>query len=170
MRWHGGSFVVRINKAGLELIKRNEGCVLKAYPDPASPRAVNKRKTGVDNPKLSGAPWTIGYGHTRDVKEGQVISLHQAEEMLKSDLELFYEPDVAKLAPKATENQFAALVSFAYNLGVDALAKSSLLKKFKAGDVQGAAAEFMKWKYAQGQVLPGLVKRRAEERSLFLQS
>lgn len=140
-----------VSAEGKDLIKRWEGLRLKAY-------------------KCSAGKWTIGYGHTRDVKQGQVISLHEAEEILKSDLELFYEPPVEKMAPGANQNQFDALVSFAFNLGEDALRGSTLLAKFLAGDLAGAAAEFMKWKHAAGKVLPGLVKRRAAERELFLRT
>lgn len=139
---------MKTNQAGLDLIKRFEGLRLDAYLCPAG-------------------RWTIGYGHTGDVKKGDEITEHQADAILELDLEHF-EKHVSALAPDANENEFAALVSFAFNLGVAALARSSLLKKHLAGDKQGAAAEFMKWKYAAGKVLPGLVKRRAAERELFL--
>lgn len=142
---------MRTNAAGVALIKRWEGCRLVAYLCPA------------------GVP-TIGYGHTTDVRLGQRISQHQADTMLESDLELFYEPPVTRLLKDIphTENAYAALVSFAYNLGVNALAGSTLLKKYKAGGPLAAATEFAKWNKAAGKVLPGLVKRRAAERELFL--
>lgn len=69
---------------------------------------------------------------------------------------------------KVSANQLGALVSFAYNLGIGALAKSTLLKKHLAGDYTGAAREFPKWKFGGGRVLPGLVKRRAAEVALYL--
>jgi lysozyme len=141
---------VRINAAGRDLIKKYEGVSLKAYRCPA----------GVI---------TIGWGHTGDVKPGDVITEHQAEAILDVDLDKF-EKGVEKLLQGCIFNQyqFSALVSFAFNLGLEALGKSTLLAKFRAGDVKGAASEFMKWKYAAGKVLPGLVKRRAEEKALFL--
>lgn len=73
-----------------------------------------------------------------------------------------------KLGGKMTQGQFDALVSFAFNLGIGALAKSTLLKKHLAGDYAGAAREFAKWKFGGGRVLPGLVKRRAAEVALYL--
>jgi len=149
---------MRTNKAGIELIKRFEGCRLEAYKCPA----------GV---------WTIGYGHTEDVKPGMKITQHQAEVMLEHDL-IEYENGVKYLLGDhpVTENQFAALVSFAYNCGTDidlddkpeGLGDSTLLKKFLRGDIEGAGMEFLKWTRAGGKVLPGLVKRRKAERALFL--
>jgi lysozyme len=149
--------MMQTNEAGRNLIKRFESLRLEAYKCPA----------GV---------WTIGYGHTRDpfsgkldVKPGNKLkSEHEADELLKLDLERSYEPAVAELCPGATENQFAALVSFTFNLGVNALTKSTLRRKFLAGDIAGAADEFLKWNKAAGKVLNGLVKRRAAERELFL--
>lgn len=137
-----------INKAGVDLVKRFEGCRLSAYLCPAS-------------------RWTLGFGHTRDVREGQTITQHQADVILESDLEI-YESTVRRLAPNATENQTAALTSFAFNLGTAALERSTLLKKFLAGDTAGAADEFGKWVFAGGKRLPGLVSRRSAERDLFL--
>lgn len=136
------------NDAGRDIIKRFEGLRLKAYRCPA----------GV---------WTIGYGHTGDVEEGMVITKHQAETILEFDLERF-ERAVARLAPKANHNQFSALVSFAFNVGIGALEKSILLRRFNQGFVHAAADEFRKWTRAGGKVLPGLVKRREAERQLFL--
>jgi lysozyme len=139
---------VKTNDEGVALIKGAEGLRIKAYKCPAG-------------------TWTIGYGHTGDVKEGDQITGHQADVILRYDLERF-EREVADMAPGANENEFAALVSFAFNLGSAALRRSTLLKKFLEGDKAGAGAEFMKWKYAAGHVLPGLVARRAAERKLFL--
>lgn len=141
---------MRINNEGKALIRRFEGLRLDAYLCPAGKA-------------------TIGYGHTGDVKLGQKITEHQADVILDFDLEKF-EHGVTSLlgALKLNENQFAALVSFAFNLGINALAKSTLLKCVKASEHDKAGAEFMKWKYAAGKVLPGLVKRRAAERALYL--
>jgi lysozyme len=153
---------VKTNAAGLELIKKAEGCRLEAYADPAT----------------GGVPWTIGYGHTRDPFTGQLdvkprdklLSEHQAEELLRVDLDVRYEPAVTRCLAgyEVTENQFSALVSFVYNLGEASLQRSQLLKKLKAGDEQGAADEFGKWVYAAGYVMPGLVGRRTAEMELFL--
>ena len=138
------------SKTGIELIKKFEGCVLKAYKCPA----------GV---------WTIGYGHTAGVKEGQTITKKEAEAYLKQDLTTF-ETVVSNLVTVAiNQNQFDALVSFCYNLGPRNLRSSTLLKQINAGNFNGAAEEFDRWVYAGGKKLSGLVKRRAAEKALFLQ-
>ncbi len=138
----------QINGAGLAIIKRYEGCELKAYLCPA------------------GVP-TVGYGHTGpDVKLGMVIDEAQAEALLKQDLARF-ERAVARLCPVATDNQFSALVSFAFNVGEEALRASTLRRKHNEGDYAGAQAEFARWNKAGGRVLQGLVKRRAAEAELY---
>jgi lysozyme len=133
-----------------ELVERFEGCKLEAYRCPA----------GV---------LTIGYGHTRDVKEGQKIAQHQADVILDSDLDTFAQA-VRELCPKANANQTAALTSFAFNVGVTAFKNSTLRRKLNAGDTAGAAAEFMRWVNAAGEQMPGLVTRRRAEQALFLET
>lgn len=139
---------MKISQAGRDLVKRFEGLRLDAYLCPA----------GV---------WTIGYGHTGDVQAGQRITEHQADVILDHDLERF-ETAVERLCPLASQGQFDALVSFAFNLGIAALTRSTLRSKLNAGDVEGAADEFLKWVNAAGKKLPGLVARRADERERFL--
>lgn len=142
---------MKTNARGVALIKASEQCRLQSYLCPA------------------GIP-TIGYGHTGpETKLGQRITQHQAAEILASDLERF-EASVSTLCPGVTECQFAALVSFAFNVGVTSLANSTLRKKLQQGDVPGAADEFLKWTHAAGKVLPGLEIRRAAERALFLET
>ncbi len=148
------------NDQGRAIIETFEGLRLKAYRCPA----------GV---------LTIGFGHTRDsegkldVKEGDVITQHQAEVMLEFDLQQ-YEQAVAKLAPKANANQFSAFVSLAYNIGTAAFAKSTLLRLFNEGGPLAAAHRFADWRFGgknkdgTPRELPGLVKRRAAEKALFL--
>lgn len=138
-----------INDRGRQIIEEAEGLRLEAYRCPA----------GV---------LTIGYGHTGDVREGDRITKHQAEVILEFDLTK-YEQAVTKLARGATGPQFSAMVSLAFNIGISALEKSTLLKEFNAGRPLNAAAEFGRWIYAGGKVMPGLVKRRAAERALFLE-
>jgi GH24 family phage-related lysozyme (muramidase) len=159
----GGGAGRRINQAGLDLVKNSEGYAqqipgttsVRAYPDPGT----------------GGAPWTIGYGHTgSDVTPGLVITQAQATVLLQSDLRSA-EAAVSQLATVAlSDNQFAALVDFVFNLGAGALGGSTLLSLLNAGDYAGAAGEFGKWVFADGQELPGLVTRRAAERALFLTS
>ncbi|MEB1043904.1 lysozyme [Citrobacter freundii] len=142
---------------GIALIKGFEGCRLTAYPDPGT----------------GGAPWTIGYGWThpidgKPVKPGMTIDQETADRLLKTGL-VSYENDVLKLVRvKLTKGQFDALVSFAYNVGSRALSTSTLLKKLNAGDIKGAADEFLHWNKAGGKVLNGLTRRREAERALFL--
>jgi lysozyme len=137
-----------IGPKGLALIKRNEGLRLKAYRCPA------------------GIP-TIGYGSTgAHVHMGMTITEEEAEALLRRDLERF-ERGVSEMAGEMTPGQFSALVSFAFNLGIEALRKSTLLRKHLAGDYAGAALEFAKWNRGGGRVLPGLVTRRADEAELY---
>lgn len=146
----------RINAAGLAIIKEFEGLRLNAYLCPAQ-------------------VWTIGWGHTGpDVKRGMVISEGRAEQLLRDDLDRF-EAAVQRLASVVTDNQFSAMVSFAFNVGEDedadtiaeGLGDSTLLRKHNAGDFAGAAREFAKWNKAAGKVLPGLTRRRAMEAALY---
>lgn len=134
---------------GINLIKKYEGCYLKAYKCPA----------GV---------WTIGYGHTKNVKSGMKITQTQAEQYLKSDLTT-YENAVKKYVKVSiNQNQFDALVSYSFNCGTGALKNSTLLKKLNNKDYNGAADELLRWNKSNGKVLNGLTKRRKEERVLFM--
>lgn len=139
----------RINEAGRRLIKEAEGLRLSAYLCPA----------GV---------WTVGWGSTREVYEGMEITEEEAEARLDADLSVF-ESGVEKcVGVPLTDNQFSALVSFAFNLGLGNLKSSTLLRKLNGRDYQGAADEFTRWDNAGGKALPGLTKRRQAERALFL--
>ena len=145
---------MKISEVGVNLIKSFEGCSLKAYKCPV----------GV---------WTIGWGTTEPINgvkphEGMIITQQQADELLIKNLKA-YENAVNKYVTyQINQNQFDALVSFAYNCGNGALKTSTLLKKLNAGDVQGAANEFLRWNKANGKVLNGLTRRRESERKLFL--
>lgn len=133
---------------GLALIKQFEGLKKQAYICPA----------GV---------LTIGYGSTGPhVKRGMVITEAQADALLAQDLVRF-ERAVNALGVSLTQNQFDALVAFAFNVGVGAFASSTLVKLLKQGDTKGAAAQFGRWTKADGKTLPGLVRRRAAEAALF---
>ena len=143
-----------INKAGLDLITAFEGLELQAYPDPGT----------------GGAPWTIGYGHTgADVYKGLVITEAQADDLLAADLRKFEDAVFRLVGDHATDNQFAALVSFAYNVGPGegGLKTSTLLRKHNSGDYAGARAEFARWNKAAGRVMAGLSRRRAAEAKLY---
>ena len=140
---------MKISQKGLDLIKQFEGLRLKAYLCAA------------------GVP-TIGYGHTRGVSLGMSITEEQAEGYLLEDIHEFELAIQRLVYTRLTQNQFDALVSFTFNLGIGSLKTSTLLKKLNAGDIAGAANEFNKWVYAGGKKLKGLIKRRAAERLLFI--
>lgn len=143
----------RINQAGLELIKSFESLRLVAYLDSA------------------GIP-TIGWGATKGVRLGDVITEAEAIAELEADLAEASAGVERLVKVDLTDNQFAALVSFVFNLGAGALDGSSLLRKLNAVDFAGAADEFLRWDKAHVKgvlkVLPGLTRRRQAERELFL--
>lgn len=143
---------MNISQAGINLIKSFEGLRTKAY------KAVPTEKY-----------YTIGYGHYgADVRSNQVISEKQAEEMLRDDVQAFVNGVNASLKVKVNQNQFDALVSFAYNVGLGAFRSSSLLEYLNDGKFTLAANEFPRWNKSGGKVYDGLVKRRAQEKELFL--
>ncbi len=131
-----------------DIIKRFEGCKLTAYKCPA----------GV---------WTIGYGHTSGVKEGMVISEGEAFARLMMDMQEAGGSIEKLVKVTLNDNQFAALVSFVFNVGAGAFRKSTMLTLLNGNAYRGAAEQFGRWTKAGNQVLPGLVKRRAAERALF---
>ncbi len=143
---------MKVSKNAINLIKKYEGCRFEAYKCPA----------GI---------WTIGYGHTINVKKGDVINELQAETFLAIDLqklEIFLNVFVV-INCDLTQNEFDALISFIFNIGTDAFKNSTLYKKLLAHDKKGASDEFDKWIYAGKQKLAGLIKRRADEKLLFIQ-
>ena len=140
-----------ISQKGIDLICKFEGLSLKAYPDP-----------GTGN-----SPWTIGYGHTKGVKPEDVCTKEQAVEWLKEDIAIAENQLNKVLYVQLNQNQRDALLSFVFNLGIGSLQKSTLLKYLNLGKFNEAANEFLKWTKANGKELPGLVKRRAAESSLF---
>lgn len=147
---------------GLDLIKSFESCALTAYWDE------------------HGSCWTIGWGRARGIKEGDTITQAEADEFLDQDVRAF-SLIVAHLVPgPLTDNQFSALVSFCYNVGLGyagvkdgfqmlkAGGPSTMLAKLWDGDYAGAAAEFPKWDKAGGAESAGLLRRRLAEQALFL--
>jgi lysozyme len=143
---------MRTSQRGIDLIHSFESCKLNAYADPGS---------------INGDPWTIGWGSTGpDVKPGTVWTQKQADDRFKADLSKF-ETAVHNMAPRASQNQFDALVSFAYNIGTHALKNSTLLRMHNAGDYAGAKAQFARWNKNDGKVMAGLTRRRAAEAALY---
>jgi len=139
---------MRTGRDGVELIRHFEGCRFDAYLCPA----------GV---------WTIGYGHTADVKEGDSIDQEAAEAFLIEDLEKFEQAVMRLVEVPLTQQQFDALVSWTFNLGAGNLAESTLLRKLNNYQYAEVPEQMMRWVRAGGQVLDGLVKRRAAEAAMF---
>lgn len=140
---------MRTNSAGIGIIRKFEGLRQDAYLCPAN-------------------VWTIGYGHTgSEVIPGLHWTIMQCEKGLLRDLESFEKGVVALLLVPVTSNQFSALISFAYNLGLGSLKSSTLLKLLNKKEYNSAALEFPKWVKGGGKVLPGLVARREAEQKLF---
>lgn len=142
---------MRLSGAGKKLIHGFEGLRLKAY------KAVPTEKY-----------WTIGYGHYgSDVTEGMSITKEKADELFAKDIAKFEKAVNEAVKPEINQNMFDALVSFAYNVGIGAFTRSTLLKKLNEGDFINASEEFKKWNKSSGKVLNGLVRRRAMEMELF---
>ena len=138
----------QINDAGLALIKDFEKLRLTAYDD----------GVGV---------WTIGWGSTKGVSPGMTITEPQAEGRLLADLDWAAKAVEASVKQPLNENQFAALVSFVFNVGVNAFSRSTLLSELNAGHYDRVPHELARWNQGGGKVLPGLVRRRAAEIELW---
>jgi lysozyme len=133
---------------GLGLIQHFESLRLSAYPDSA----------GV---------WTIGWGHTGNVQPGDTVTRAEADALLRSDVAWAETAVRNAVDVPLTQGQFDALVSFTFNVGAGAFENSTLLERLNAGDTTGAQDQFGRWIYAGGEVLPGLVRRRAAEADAF---
>lgn len=147
---------MRISKQGLDLIKSFEGLRLKAYQD-------------------SKGVWTIGWGHTKNVHPGDVITREQAERFIRDDFAWVERTLNADLVagrdkPLVTQNEFDALCSLVFNIGSDAYLDSTVRRKIKQGDKMAAARAFKMWVYSNHKFVQGLANRRADEVRLFLQS
>jgi GH24 family phage-related lysozyme (muramidase) len=140
---------MKINDAGLKLIKSFEGLHLNAY-------------------LCSAGIWTIGYGHTRNAVEGSVITELEAEKLLLEDLQDAQSAVDSLVTVELNANQYSALVSFIFNVGFGAFFESTLLKMLNDGDYQGAADQLLRWDKVGKQKVPGLTRRRVLERRLFL--
>ena len=144
-----------VNQAGLDLVRTFEGLRTEAYRCPA----------GV---------WTIGYGHTADVRPGQRISQKHAEQLLGDDLAACGDQVDELVGVPLTDCQFAALVSFVFNAGVGALRGSTLRRRLNQGDYECVPTELGRWVKATDPrtgrkvSVPGLVRRRAAEGELWL--
>ena len=157
---------MKVSQRCMEMIKHHEGVRFKPYRCPA---------------RL----WTVGVGHVlypdqgrlpldqRDAyplktEDNRTFSKDEVDGILSADLRRF-EVGVAKLFPVGlTQGQNDALISFAFNLGLGGVQRSTLRSKVLRGEVEAAADEFLKFTRGGGKILPGLVKRRNDERALFL--
>jgi lysozyme len=145
---------MKVNKLGIDMMHHFEGCRLQAY-------------------QCSAKVWTIGWGNTyyqdkRPVKQGDVITQAQANELFEMVMNEFAIVVRKSLTKEINENQFSALVCFAYNVGIGNLKKSTLLRKVNINsNDETIAEEFAKWNKAGGKVLNGLTRRRLAEADLY---
>lgn len=143
---------MKTSQTGLQLIREHEGLRLDAYRDPA----------GI---------WTIGYGHTRTARAGQRITRDQAERLLLQDVVTAENAVKARVKVPLKQHEFDALVSFVFNVGAGNFANSTLLRRLNEGNKAAAADQFLRWDKARVNgvltSLPGLLRRRADERDLF---
>lgn len=138
-----------ISIEGYAILKKFEGLCLNAYQCAAN-------------------VWTIGYGHTRGVCSGDVITTDQADAFLRQDAAQAAGAVNQFVTVPLNQHQFDALVSFVFNIGSGSFRSSTLLNKLNGGDFTGAADELLRWSHAGRQRLPGLERRRTAERALFL--
>lgn len=144
---------LQVSPQGRELICSFEGLALTAYDD----------GTGC---------WTIGYGTTRypdqtPVKAFDTCSVQQANSYMQHDLQKFENAINQAVKVMLNQNQFDALVSLSYNIGINAFKNSTLVRNLNAANYQKAAEQFDVWVYASGKRMQGLINRRAVERALF---
>lgn len=139
---------MNISKEGIALIKKFEGCELTAYQD-----AVDV--------------WTIGYGHTKNVKEGDSITKDEADTMLMHELLEYCSHVENAVEVELKQCMYDALVSWTYNLGPTNLKSSTMLKFLNAGNFEEVPTQIKRWNKAGGKVLEGLKRRREAEALLF---
>ena len=147
---------MRLSQNGVDFIKSHEALRLKAYQD-------------------SKGVWTIGWGHTKNVHPGDVITREQAEQFIRDDftwVERTLNADlvIGRDKPLVTQNEFDALCSLVFNIGSQAYLDSTVRRKIKQGDKMAAAHAFGMWVYSNHKFVQGLANRRADETRLFLQS
>jgi lysozyme len=138
---------------GIKALHGSEACALKAYLD-------------------SGGIYTIGWGSTtmfgNPVRKGMTCTQQEADEQAFKDVAEVEKVITKVVKVELTQNQFDALVNLGYNIGTNALANSTLVKKLNLGDYAGAAQQFMRWVYDNGKEVEGLKNRRRREKELFL--
>lgn len=140
---------MKLSEYGLDLIKRFEGLRLEAY-------------------QCSAGVWTIGYGHIADVRPKDSIDEMRANSFLLQDVAVSESAVGRFVTVDLSQHQFDALVSLTFNIGAGHFRSSTLLQKLNAEDYSGASKEFLRWVIAGGKLLPGLVRRRAAEKEIFM--
>lgn len=139
---------MQYSKTGYDLTKQFEGCRLEAYQD-------------------GGGVWTIGFGHTHHVREGDVITQDQADGYLMADISDAQDAVNDYVEVRIAQGMYDALVDFTFNCGVNAFKTSTLLKKLNRGDFSGACDELDRWVYDNGVRIAGLARRRDAEQEMF---
>ena len=139
---------MKISQEGLSLIKKFEGCELEAY-------------------KCAAGVLTIGYGSTKDVKEGDTLTQEEADKLLLKDVEVFETAVNDAVEVPISQSQFDALVSWTFNLGSGRLNSSTMLKKLNNQEYDEVPSQIKRWNKAGGKVLQGLVRRREAEALLY---
>ena len=139
---------MNISQEGISLIKKFEGCELEAY-------------------RCAAGVWTIGYGHTKDVKEGNSITKEEAESMLVHELQEYCSDVDIAVKVDLKQNEFDSLVSWTYNLGPTNLNSSTMLRVLNEGKHDEVPAQMKRWNKASGQVKEGLIRRREAEALMF---
>lgn len=144
---------MRLNQSGINLIKSFEKCKLEAYPDPIT----------------GGIPWTIGWGATgKNIKQGTVWTQAQADNDLVKRLNALCKQLQSLIKVDLTDDQFSAIVSLVYNIGIGNFDKSTIHKLLNAGGINSVSCEFEKWDKVKGVEVEGLKTRRLAEKALFL--
>lgn len=158
---------MKVSEQTVQMIKHHEGVKLKPYKCPAGLWTVGVGH--VMYPEQAKLPMAERLAFPLKFEDFHVWTMAQVDDLLAQDLVRF-ERGVARLCPNAVERQgrFDSLVSFSFNVGLGSLQRSSIRMRTNRGDFAGAAEEFMKWTKAGGKVLPGLVRRRTDERRLYL--
>ena len=137
-----------LSYTGLPVTKRFENCKFVAYPD-------------------SGGVWTIGYGHTHNVKQGDTCNQQQADRWLIQDMNLAESSVRISVSYPLTQDEYNALVDFVFNVGAGNFHTSTMLRLLNAGNITGAADEFEKWDKVHGVTFSGLLRRRIAEEKEF---
>lgn len=139
---------MKISQEGVALIKKFEGCELDAYQD----------SVGV---------WTIGYGHTKEVKEGDKINKDEADYLLQEEM-IEYESYINDMVDvDLNQSQYDSMCAWVYNLGPSNLGSSTMLRVLNEGKYDEVPQQMKRWNKANGEVLDGLIRRREAEALLF---